>query len=59
MADQGWRKRLKPTLEDRKAIQAVETFLDSEEGEKVRQLQDPDVPMDPDDLEFWEYHLEI
>jgi hypothetical protein len=43
----------------REAIQAAQTFLDSEEGEKVHKLQDPDVPMDPDDLEFWEYHLEI
>jgi hypothetical protein len=43
----------------RTAIQAVQTFLDSEEGNKVRELQESDVPMDPDDLEFWVYHLEI
>jgi hypothetical protein len=42
-----------------KAIQAVQTFLDSEEGAEVRKLQGPDVPMDPDDLEFWEYHLSL
>ena len=50
------RDKMKPF---RKAIQAVQSFLDSEDGEKVRQLQDPDVPMDPDDLEFWEYHLDL
>ena len=43
----------------KKAIQAVQNFLNSEEGGKVRELQDPDVPMDSDDLEFWEYHLNI
>ncbi|HWX86386.1 MAG TPA: toll/interleukin-1 receptor domain-containing protein [Xanthobacteraceae bacterium] len=43
----------------RKALLAVQTFLDSEEGQKLRELQEPDVPMDPDDLAFWEYHLSI
>ena len=41
------------------ALLAVQEFLSSEEGEKVRKLQEPDVPMEPDDLEFWEYHLSI
>jgi hypothetical protein len=43
----------------RKALQAVQTFLDSEDGGKLREIADLDVPMDPDDLGFWEYHLDI
>jgi TIR domain len=43
----------------RNALQAAQTFLDSEDGEKLKQIVDSEVPMDPDDLEFWEYHLEI
>jgi len=43
----------------KKAITAVEEFLESEEGAKWRKQQDDDVLIDPDDLEFWEYHLEI
>lgn len=50
------RDKLRPL---KKALQAVENFLDSDEGEKLRKLQEPGIPMDPDDLEFWEYHLEI
>jgi hypothetical protein len=38
---------------------AVEGFLDSEDGAKWRKQQESDVPTDADDLEFWEYHLEI
>ncbi|MBO4228172.1 hypothetical protein [Bradyrhizobium neotropicale] len=41
------------------AIKAVEEFLASEEGSKWRKQQDDEVPTDPDDLEFWEYYLEI
>ena len=48
------RNKLKPF---KKAIEAVEMFLSSEEGDKLRKLQDDDVPMDPDDLAFWEHHL--
>jgi hypothetical protein len=50
------RPKLKPL---QKALRAVQTFLDSEDGEKLRTLQEPDVPMEPDDLQFWEYHLSI
>ena len=42
-----------------KALDAVQTFLGSEEGDNLRKLQESDIPMDPDDLEFWEYHLSI
>jgi hypothetical protein len=49
------RDKLRPF---KKAIEAVE-FLFSEDGDKLRKLQDPDVPMDPDDLAFWEHHLDI
>jgi TIR domain len=48
------RNKLKPF---KKAIEAVEMFLSSEEGDQLRKLQDDDVPMDPDDLAFWEHHL--
>ncbi len=50
------RAKLKPLGE---ALQAVKTFLAGEEGEQLRALQEPDVPMEPDDLEFWEHHLSI
>jgi hypothetical protein len=40
-----------------KALDAVQSFLASEEGDELRQLQDSGIPMDPDDLEFWEHHL--
>ena len=50
------RGKLKPF---KKALEAVEAFLSSVEGDKVRKFQDPTVPMDPDDLAFWEYHLDI
>jgi hypothetical protein len=43
----------------KKALRAVQAFLTSEEGEKLRKLQEPGVPMEPDDLEFWEHHLSI
>jgi hypothetical protein len=43
----------------RKALQAVQAFLDSEDGAKLREVSDSDTPMDPDDLGFWEYHLDI
>jgi TIR domain len=50
------RDKLKPL---RKALGDVQAFLDGEDGQKLRELQDPHVPMDPDDLAFWEYHLRI
>ena len=43
----------------RTALQEVQSFLHSEDGAKWRKLQESDVPTDPDDLEFWEYHLSI
>lgn len=50
------RDKLKPLS---KALGAVQTFLDSEDGDKLREIQESHVPMDADDLEFWEYHLSI
>jgi hypothetical protein len=50
------RNKLKPLM---KALRAVQEFLSSEDGEKFRKLQESDVPMEPDDQEFWEYHLSI
>jgi hypothetical protein len=50
------RDKLKPF---QKALKAVDAFLCSEEGDKVRSLQNSAVPMDPDDLAFWEYHLDL
>ena len=50
------REKLKPF---KNALQAVHIFMTSEEGAKLRKLQEADVPMDPDDLEFWEHHLRI
>jgi hypothetical protein len=43
----------------RKAIEAVERFLSSEDGQRVIELQDEGIPDDPADREFWEYHLSI
>jgi hypothetical protein len=40
-----------------KALEAVETFMKGEDGEKFVELQDDGVPVEPDDREFWEYHL--
>jgi hypothetical protein len=42
-----------------KALDAVQKFLSSEEGQEYQALQDHDVPMEPDDLAFWEHHLSI
>ena len=50
------RAKLKPF---KKALEEVKLFLESNEGEQLRKLQEPGVPMDPDDLEFWEYQLNI
>ena len=50
------RDKLRPF---RTALGEVQSFLDSEDGAKWRKLQESDVPTDPDDLEFWEYHLSI
>jgi hypothetical protein len=50
------RDKLKPL---RKALLEVQTFLDGEDGAAWRKLQEPNVPTDPDDLEFWEYHLDL
>jgi hypothetical protein len=50
------REKLKPL---KKALREVDVFLSGEEGEKLRKAQDPGVPMEADDLEFWEYHLSI
>lgn len=41
----------------RKALKAVGTFMNSEDGEKFAELQEDGVPVEPDDREFWEYHL--
>ena len=57
--DDGVRWNRDKLLPLRKALRAVQDFLSSEEGETLRKLQDSDVPMEPDDLEFWEYHLSI
>lgn len=43
----------------RSALEAVQGFLDSEEGADWRKQQETHVPTDPDDLEFWEYHLNL
>jgi hypothetical protein len=50
------REKLKPF---KNALQAVHIFMTSEKGAKLRKLQEADVPMDADDLEFWEHHLRI
>ncbi len=50
------RPKLKPLG---KALDAVEAFLDSDEGEEFKKLQEDGVPMEPHDLEFWEYHLSL
>ncbi|UYN97275.1 MAG: TIR domain-containing protein [Enhydrobacter sp.] len=50
------RDKLKPF---QNAIREVQWFLDSDDGRKLRKLQDANVPMDPDDLAFWEYHLSM
>jgi hypothetical protein len=50
------RHKLKPFA---RALEALQRFVDSEDGDKLRALQDADVPMDADDLAFWEYHLSI
>lgn len=50
------RDKLKPF---KKAIQAVQDFLASEDGGELRKNQEAGIPMEPDDLEFWEYHLGI
>jgi hypothetical protein len=42
-----------------KALDNVDTFLSSEEGELFRESQNSDLPMEPDDLEFWERHLQL
>jgi hypothetical protein len=41
----------------RKALRDVDAFLGSEDGSKLRSLHGEEFPMDPDDFEFWEYHL--
>lgn len=49
--------KLKPLS---KAIDALVTFLGSEEGEAIVQDQQASgVPMEADDLGFWEYHLDL
>ena len=40
-----------------RALEAVEKFTRSEDGEQLRDTLGAGVPMDPDDLEFWEYHI--
>ena len=50
------RPKLKPLAQ---ALTAVTNFLDSEEGDELRKLQEPGVPMESDDLAFWEYHLNM
>lgn len=50
------REKLRPL---RKALEAVQAFLDSEDGAKWHKQQEAHVPTDPDDLEFWEYHLDL
>lgn len=42
-----------------RALAAVDEFLESDEGDTLRALQDSEVPMESDDLAFWEYHLSI
>lgn len=43
----------------RKSLEAVDAFLNSEEGQKFQSFQDSDVPTEPADLGFWEHHLDI
>ncbi|WP_316158601.1 MULTISPECIES: hypothetical protein [unclassified Bradyrhizobium] len=49
------RAKLRPF---RDALAAVQGFLDSDDGAKWREQQEPNVPTDADDLEFWEYHFD-
>ncbi|MFC3444084.1 hypothetical protein ACFOKF_23320 [Sphingobium rhizovicinum] len=43
-----------------KAIDDLVSFLASEEGEAiVKDQQASGVPMEADDLGFWEYHLDL
>lgn len=55
--DVKWKSsKLKPL---RAAIAEVVSFLDSEEGREFSKAQDEDDPMDPEDLAFWEWHLNL
>jgi hypothetical protein len=41
----------------RKALEAVETFMNGEDGAKFVEMQDEAIPLEPNDREFWDYHL--
>lgn len=41
------------------AIDDLVSFINDEDGHTWAEQQDEDVPTDPDDREFWEYHLEL
>lgn len=50
------RSKLKPLA---KALSDVASFLDIHPASELETIGENDAPMDADDLEFWEYHLEI
>lgn len=50
------RNKLKPLA---KALSDVASFLDVHPARELEAIGEKDASMDADDLEFWEYHLEI
>lgn len=42
-----------------KALDAVQAFVGSENGEELMQSWDAAVPEEPDDIDFWKHHLNI
>lgn len=48
------RPKLRPLSE---ALKAVQIFAASDDGDHLREILGAGVPMDPDDLEFWEHHI--